>query len=75
MIDRNRDLLAFQDRARAACGGDFATIPGFAKALGIGRDPAHKLMQGLRSVGGRYMVIDMAERVYDELHPKPKRLG
>ncbi len=75
MIERNADLRAFQERARIACGGEFATIQAFASSIGISRNEAYRVITGLRKIGRQYMVADMAERVFNELHPKPKRLG
>ena len=75
MLDRNSDLRAFQARAREACTEEFTTIQAFAKAVGLGRDAAYELLAGLPSIRGKYMVDDLAERVFNELHPKSKRCG
>ncbi|MBR0178884.1 MAG: hypothetical protein IJQ03_00420 [Firmicutes bacterium] len=75
MLDRNSDLRAFQARAREACAAEFTTIQTFAKALGLGRDVAYKLLAGIPNIRGKYLVDDMAERIFNELHPKAKRCG
>lgn len=75
MLDRNSDLRAFQARAREACAAEFTTIQAFAKAVGLGRNAAYELLSGLPSIRGKYFVDDLAERAFNELHPKPKRRG
>lgn len=75
MLDRNSDLRAFQARAREACASEFTTIIGFAKALGLGQRAAYSLLTGIPSIGGKYLVDDLAERIFNELHPKAKRCG
>lgn len=75
MLDRNSDLRAFQARARDACAAEFTTIQSFAKAMGLGRDVAYELLSGVPNIRGKYLVDDLAERIFNELHPKAKRCG
>lgn len=75
MINRNSDLKAFQDRVREACGEEFTTPEKFGKAIGLGRDEARRLLKGLPKIGGKYWIDDAVERVFNELHPVPRKAG
>lgn len=76
MIDRNRELAAMQDRVREKLGGWELTTPGeLGKAIGLGRDETRRLLKGLPTIAGKYGVNAAVERVFDELHPRPRRAG
>ena len=43
--------------------------------MGLGRNVAYELLAGIPNIRGKYLVDDLAERIFDELHPKAKRCG
>ena len=75
MNERTEKLRAAQERAFTKVGAEFTTVDQYAKAVGLGRDETRRLLRGLPRIGGKVNVFDAAERVFDELHPRPRRAG